>query len=70
VIFLDVPPPKTTLTEASHIADEEVRIGEREIYVRYTDGMANSKLVIPAARTGTGRNMNTVEKLAAMAAAL
>jgi uncharacterized protein (DUF1697 family) len=30
--------------------------------------MADSKLVIPAARAGTARNINTVTKLAAMAA--
>jgi len=32
--------------------------------------MAHSKLVIPAAKDGTARNMNTVAKLAAMAAEL
>jgi uncharacterized protein (DUF1697 family) len=50
--------------------DEEVRSGLREIYVHYGDGMADSKLAIPAAKTGTARNMNTVAKLADMAAAL
>jgi len=47
---------------------EEVRLGKREIYVHYGDGMANSKLKIPAAKAGTARNINTVSKLAAMAA--
>lgn len=70
VIFLDDAPPKTALAEARHVIDEKMQIGIREIYVRYTDGMADSKLVIPAAKAGTGRNMNTVTKLAAMAAAL
>jgi uncharacterized protein (DUF1697 family) len=32
--------------------------------------MGRSKLRIPAAKTGTARNMNTVAKLAAMAKAL
>ena len=32
--------------------------------------MASSKLKIPAAKTGTARNMNTIAKLAEMAAAL
>jgi uncharacterized protein (DUF1697 family) len=32
--------------------------------------MAKSKLVIPAAKTGTARNMNTVATLAEMAAEL
>lgn len=32
--------------------------------------MKDSKLVIPAAKLGTARNMNTVAKLAEMAASL
>jgi uncharacterized protein (DUF1697 family) len=47
-----------------------VRLGRREIYVHYPDGMGISKLKIPAAKPGTARNMNTVAKLAEMAAAL
>ena len=38
--------------------------GTREVYVHYSNGMAHSKLKIPAAKTGTARNMNTVAKLA------
>jgi uncharacterized protein (DUF1697 family) len=38
--------------------------------VNYGDGMGTSKLKIPAAKTGTARNMNTIAKLAAMAAAI
>ncbi len=49
-------------------ANEEIRLGAREIYVHYPDGIGRSKLRIPAARDGTARNMNTVAKLAAMAA--
>jgi uncharacterized protein (DUF1697 family) len=45
-------------------------MGTREIYVFYGDGMGTSKLKIPAAKAGTARNMNTVAKLAQMAAAL
>ncbi|MBS0479111.1 MAG: DUF1697 domain-containing protein [Proteobacteria bacterium] len=70
-IFLDDKPPRGVAEEARHVDGEEIARGKREIYVRYTDhGMAASKLVIPAAKTGTGRNMNTVVKLAEMAAAL
>jgi uncharacterized protein (DUF1697 family) len=49
---------------------EATHIGHREIYIRYGVDMANSKLRIPAAKAGTARNMNTVAKLAAMAAQL
>lgn len=70
VIFLDNAPSPDALSDVRNVADEEIRLGKREIYVRYSDGMADSRLIIPAAKSGTGRNMNTVVKLAAMAAAL
>lgn len=68
-IFLDDPPPPDALDAVRHRRDEQIALGEREIYVHYGDGMADSKLVIPAARTGTARNMNTVAKLIEMAGA-
>ncbi len=68
-IFLDEAPPKDALKQASGVAGEEMRLGSREIYVHYGAGMASSKLKIPAAAKGTMRNMNTVAKLAQMAAA-
>ena len=67
-IFLDTVPPANTLGTATGLTDEVVKLGKREIYVHYGDGMADSKLKIPAAKTGTARNMNTVAKLAEMAA--
>ena len=69
-IFLDEKPPRDALDHATGAKDEKMAPGAREIYVRYDDGMADSKLKIPAAKTGTARNMNTVAKLAEMAAAL
>ena len=67
-IFLEHAPPPDALKTVKGRANEEVRSGAREIYVHYPDGMGRSKLMIPAARAGTARNMNTVAKLAAMAA--
>jgi len=70
-IFLDHATSPATLTGVTGLApDEALRLGCREIYVCYGTGMAGSKLRIPAAKTGTARNMNTVAKLAAMAADL
>lgn len=66
-IFLDTPPPADALTHASGQREEEMALGTREIYVHYNNGMADTKLKIPAARTGTARNMNTVAKLVDMA---
>jgi uncharacterized protein (DUF1697 family) len=68
-IFLDDPPPADALDAVRHRRDEQIAMGECDIYVHYGDGMADSKLVIPAARTGTARNMNTVAKLIGMAGA-
>ncbi|WP_454828472.1 DUF1697 domain-containing protein [Pseudoxanthomonas wuyuanensis] len=67
-IFLDRAPPADTLSMVRHRKDEEIVLGAREIYVHYGDGMADSKLVIAAAKAGTARNMNTVAKLVEMAA--
>ncbi|MBI1321154.1 MAG: DUF1697 domain-containing protein [Candidatus Hydrogenedens sp.] len=66
-IFLDDPAPKRSIEEAKGRRTEEFVLGKREIYVHYRDGMGQSKLVIPAARQGTARNMNTIAKLVAMA---
>ncbi len=68
-IFLDEAPTADALAALRHHNGEEIALGRREIYVHYGDGMADSKLVIPAAKTGTARNLNTVAKLAAMAGA-
>jgi uncharacterized protein (DUF1697 family) len=67
-IFLDAPPPPDTLTAVTGQQAEEIALGTREIYVHYGNGMAHSKLKIPAAKNGTARNMNTVATLAEWAA--
>jgi uncharacterized protein (DUF1697 family) len=69
-LFLDRAPPADTLSTVRGRKDEEIALGRREIYIHYGDGMAKSKLVIPAAKLGTARNMNTVAVLAKMAAEL
>jgi uncharacterized protein (DUF1697 family) len=67
-VFLDRAPPADTLAGVRGQRDEQVRLGRREIYIHYGQGMAASKLVIAAAKSGTARNMNTVATLARMAA--
>jgi uncharacterized protein (DUF1697 family) len=66
-VFLDKAPPADTLESVRGRKDEKIHLGRREIYVHYGDGMAKSKLVIPAAKLGTARNINTVTVLAKMA---
>lgn len=68
-IFLDEAPPPDALGQIRGKRSELLALGKREIYVAYRDGIADSKLVIPCAAAGTARNMNTIAKLAAMAAA-
>ena len=67
-VFLDRAPPADTLAGVRGQKDEKIKLGRREIYVHYGEGMGQSKLVIPAAKLGTARNMNTVAVLAKMAA--
>jgi uncharacterized protein (DUF1697 family) len=69
-VFLDDAPPADTLAAIRGRKDEQVGLGQREIYIHYGDGMAKSKLVVPAAKMGTARNINTVAALATMAADL
>ena len=67
-IFLDGPPAADLVESARNIADERIALGEREVYVAYSQhGMAGSRLRIPAAEAGTARNMNTVARLAELA---
>lgn len=67
-IFLDEVPPADELRCVSGQNNEVMKLGKREIYVHYPDGVGRSKLRIPAAAAGTARNMNTVATLAEWAA--
>jgi uncharacterized protein (DUF1697 family) len=69
-IFLDKVPAADALDTVSGKVNEQIQLGLREVYVHYPDGAGQSKLRIPAAKTGTARNMNTVAKLAEMAAGI
>lgn len=68
-IFLDTAPAASALDGIRHQTVERLACGTREIYVHYGDGMANSRLVIPEAKTGTARNINTVARLVELSAA-
>jgi uncharacterized protein (DUF1697 family) len=69
-VFLDAAPPADTLSAVRGQKDEQIGLGRREIYIHYGEGIAKSKLVVAAAKTGTARNMNTVAALAKLAADL
>jgi uncharacterized protein (DUF1697 family) len=69
-LFADEALPADPLEGATGIKNEQLRLGKREIFIFYPDGMANTRLRIPCDKRGTARNMNTVAKLADMAAAV
>jgi len=69
-IFLDKAPAADAIVNLKNQTKEQLRLGLREIYVYYPDGQGQSRLIIPALKHGTARNMNTIAKLAQMAAEL
>jgi uncharacterized protein (DUF1697 family) len=70
VLFLDEAPARDALSGLQIPGREKVKLEGREVFVHYPDGMGHSKLKLPFAAMGTGRNLNTVVKLAALAAEL
>lgn len=69
VFFLSAPPARGAAAQLSIPGKEQVEIVGREVFVHYPDGQGRSKLKLPFASEGTGRNLNTVMKLAELARA-
>lgn len=67
VLFTDEVP---SLDGVRHQSGEVLALGQREIFIDYGEGIGTSKLVVPASKAGTARNMNTVRKLAELAGVL
>jgi uncharacterized protein (DUF1697 family) len=73
VQFLQSAPTAAAVSalQAAIRGPEQVRAGERHAYIVYPDGIGRSKLTGPMIEAqlgpGTGRNWNTVLKLAALA---
>ena len=71
VVFFDEPLTHAALTGAETPGGEELVIKGRDLFIHFPNGMGQSKLKLPILRkSGTGRNLNTVVKLAAMTRAL
>jgi uncharacterized protein (DUF1697 family) len=70
VHFFNDAPPANALEAMVAPGGEEARLSGREIYVHYPDGSGRSKLKLPALKPGTSRNLNTVRRLADLAAAM
>jgi uncharacterized protein (DUF1697 family) len=58
---------KAQVTQVRGPDGEEVRLGKREFYIHFPNGMGKSKLKLPGG-VGTMRNINTVAKLAQLTA--
>ncbi|PDT15289.1 hypothetical protein CO670_19020 [Rhizobium sp. J15] len=68
VYFLPEKAPGDALDKMVAPDGEQAKLVGREIYVHYPNGSGRSKLKLPALKPGTSRNLNTVRKLAEMAA--
>ena len=67
VLFLDEAPPKSSLVHVKIPGREQLACVGREVFIHFPDGMGRSKLKLPFANAGTGRNLNTLRKLIEMA---
>jgi uncharacterized protein (DUF1697 family) len=71
VVFFDEPLTKAVLDGVVAPGGEQLAFKGRELFIHFPDGQGQSKLKLPAMKkAGTGRNLNTVVKLAAMTRAL
>jgi uncharacterized protein (DUF1697 family) len=70
VMFLDEPPARGSLDVLVAPGGEEWELRGRELIIHFPMGAGQSKLKLPFAKIGTSRNLNTVRKLAEMAAAM
>ena len=59
-LFVDDEPTQAMIDAAKHVANEEIALGPRCLYIAYDEGMGTSKLRLPAQKDGTGRNLNSV----------
>ncbi len=66
VFFYDRAPDPDLPARCRDINGERMAVGARELYVDYGDGIRFTRLKIPGHEAGTGRNMNSTRKLAAL----
>jgi uncharacterized protein (DUF1697 family) len=64
VFFMDDAPAPDLIEQCRDANGEQLALGARELHVDYGKGIRFTKLKIPGKEDRTGRNMNTVRKLA------
>jgi uncharacterized protein (DUF1697 family) len=67
VLFLDEVPDKSVLKDVKTPGGERLALKGRELFLHFPNGQGQSQLKVPFQDIGTGRNMNTVRALIAMA---
>lgn len=67
ITFLDTAPPKGAIKGWPIPGNERLALIGRELFVHFPDGQADTKLKVPFADVGTGRNLNTTRALLALA---
>jgi len=67
VVFLEKVQPKDALKGWKIPGDEQLTLVGRELFIHFPSGQGRSKLKVPFQDIGTGRNLNTVRTLLAMA---
>lgn len=65
-LLLENQPDPQDIASARGMKNEQIQLGQREIYIYYPDGIGQSKLQLNAIARGTARNMNTIGKLCKM----
>jgi uncharacterized protein (DUF1697 family) len=68
VMFGDAAPPTDLVTSARDCRGERIALGRREVYVDYGDNIRDSRLKLALSGNWTARNINSVRKLALLAA--
>jgi uncharacterized protein (DUF1697 family) len=67
ILFFKESVKNNFLNNVSASTEETVKLGKREVYIFYTNGMGKSKLKLPKeALQGTMRNLNTAQKILAL----
>jgi uncharacterized protein (DUF1697 family) len=66
VYFYDAAPPPGLISQCRDQQGETLALAGRELHVDYGEGIRFTRLKIPGKTDRTGRNMNTVRKLASL----
>lgn len=67
VTFLPKAPGEKSIANVEPTGGEELRLIGKELFIHFPEGMGRSRLRVPLMDIGTGRNLNTVRTLLAMA---